>query len=168
MTLTTISKCRYLQAALILVVLTAWIYDMCWLHDRLMHIIWTILASSYCFVVMREILPEFTQGTFILYDIKYIYGHIVPINFISLNSFSAITCLHTNIYAWYYEHIMWYGMYVTLANTKKNVSNTEWQLRLCYPEPKTKWTKNGKKGFRLTWKICIESVSLLVMDREEI
>lgn len=31
-----------------------------------------------------------------------------------------------------------------------------------------KMNKNGKKGLRSTWKICIESISLLVMDREEI
>lgn len=125
MTLTTISECMCLQAALILVVLPAWIYDMYWLHDRLMHIIWTIFASSYCFVVTWNTPRIYT---FISYDIKYIYGHIVPINFISLNSFSAITCLHTNIHAWLWAyHVVW-NVRSFGELKKKTSSNTEWQL----------------------------------------
>lgn len=101
-----------LQAALISLVLPAWMCEMCarrtWPTDAYTHNLsginfFFVLAlvssslSSYClFAVLQEKYSQNLYETlFFFYDIKYIYGHIVPINFISLNSFSAITCLHT-------------------------------------------------------------------------
>lgn len=119
-----------------------------------------IACSSLC-----EILPEFTRATFILYDIKYIYGHIVPINFISLNPFSAITAITTshNIHTRLAGEHTFYHMERTRFywRTKKNYLTLSDNYVNVIPTREQSKRKTGRKvAINLKKKeICIKRVS---------
>lgn len=163
MTLTTISRCGSACRLHLyrLFHLHEYVRCMLMVHDRLVHTHnpnWFFFLFSHrcrrhcrliaCSPFGKRNTPRIYTKHFFLLCIKYIYGHIVPINFISLNSFSAITCLHIHAQLWKY-YMIWnahvqFGR-MSSAREKKTISKIEWQLRLCYPNPKTEWAQTGRK-----------------------